>query len=42
MTNVRGFLVARRPKMGDNILKVVDKTVNVKDKKAQGTDSTKN
>lgn len=32
--NVRGFLVARRPKMDDNILKVVDKTVNVKDKKA--------
>jgi|GEM_PF-4168706 len=31
-----------RLKVGDKILKVVDKTVNVKDKKAQGTDITKN
>lgn len=42
MTNVRGFFMDIRLKVGDNILKVVDKTVNVKDKKAQGTDITKN
>lgn len=36
------FFMDRRLKVDDNILKVVDKTVNVKDKKTQGTDSTKN